>query len=53
MVLFVSTTDEWYTDIAFFLTYGECPPHLNQKEKRTVKLRFVKYLLWNNTIYKK
>lgn len=30
-VLFVSTTDEWYSNIAYFLTYGECPTHLSFK----------------------
>ncbi|KAH9317040.1 hypothetical protein KI387_018809, partial [Taxus chinensis] len=39
MVMFVATNDEWYSDITFFLTYGECPTHLTTKEKWTVKLR--------------
>lgn len=38
-VLFVSTTDEWYSNIAFFLAYGECPQHLSFKEKRSIKLK--------------
>lgn len=52
-VLFVSTTDEWYSNIAFFLTYGECPQHLSFKEKRSIKLKVVNFVLWDNGLYKR
>ncbi|KAH9292729.1 hypothetical protein KI387_042086, partial [Taxus chinensis] len=53
MVLFVATSDEWYSDITFFLTYGECPAHLTSKEKRTVKLRAARYVIWDDGLYKR
>ncbi|KAH9306921.1 hypothetical protein KI387_011325, partial [Taxus chinensis] len=53
LVLFVATSDEWYSDIAFFLTYGECPMHLTAKEKRTIKLRVAKYVIWDDGLYKR
>ncbi|KAH9297087.1 hypothetical protein KI387_028769, partial [Taxus chinensis] len=43
MVLFVANNDKWYSDITFFLTYGECPTHLTSKEKRTVNLKVARY----------
>jgi len=52
-VLFVTTIDEWYSNIAHFLTYGECPSHLSYKEKRTVKLKAANYVLWDNGLYKR
>ena len=27
IVLFVSTKDDWFFDMAYYLSYGECPPH--------------------------
>lgn len=44
-VLFVTTTDECYVDIAYYLTYGECPPHLDYKKKRTLKLKETKFVI--------
>lgn len=52
-VLFVNTTDEWYSDLAFLLTYGECPAHLPCKEKWTLNLKAVNFVLWDNGLYKK
>ncbi|XP_059066460.1 uncharacterized protein LOC131857761 [Cryptomeria japonica] len=52
-VLFVSTTDEWYSDLAYFLAYGECPSHLSHNEKCTLKLKAVNFVLWDNGLYKK
>ena len=52
-ILFLSSVDEWYADIAHFLTYGEFPSHLTAKEKRTVKLRSVQYVLWENALFKR
>lgn len=31
VVLFLSSKDEWYVEIALFLTYGECPSHMHSK----------------------
>lgn len=51
-VLFVSTTDEWYSDLVYFLTYGECPIDLSFKEKRNTKLKSANFVLWDNNLYK-
>lgn len=34
IVLFVNTTDEWYSNIAHFLTYGYFPSYLSYKGKK-------------------
>ncbi|XP_057862524.1 uncharacterized protein LOC131070880 [Cryptomeria japonica] len=52
-VLFVNTIDEWYSNIAFFLTYGECPQHLSLKEKRSIKLKAANFVLWDTGLYKR
>lgn len=52
-VLFVSTTDEWYSNIAFFLNYGECPQHLSFKEKISIKLKAANFVLWDTGLYKR
>lgn len=31
LALFVSLQDEWFTDVAHYLTYGECLEHLSAK----------------------
>ncbi|XP_059075410.1 uncharacterized protein LOC131875334 [Cryptomeria japonica] len=52
-VLFVSTTDEWYSNLSYLLTYGECPSHLSCNEKCTLKLKEMNFVLWDNGLYKK
>lgn len=52
-VLFVSTTDEWYSDLAYFLTYGECSAHISRNERQTLKLKAMNFVLWDNGLYKK
>ncbi|XP_059075436.1 uncharacterized protein LOC131875353 [Cryptomeria japonica] len=47
------TIDEWFTNIAYFLTYGECLAYLTSKEKRAVKLKAAKYIIWGDVLYKK
>lgn len=37
IMLFFSTTNESYSNITHFITYGECLEHLTWKEKRTIK----------------
>ncbi|KAH9323843.1 hypothetical protein KI387_018482, partial [Taxus chinensis] len=52
-VLLVSTKDEWYADILYFLTYGEYPPHMDFKYQRNLKMKVVKYVIWNHDLYKR
>ena len=45
LVLFIGNVDDWFSNIAYFLTYGERPDHLSPKEKRTLKLKSMKYVI--------
>ena len=39
LVLFVGNFDDWFSNIAYFLTYGEYLDHLSRKEKRTLNFK--------------
>lgn len=52
-MLFVSLNDSWLSNIAHYLTYGECLDHLSPKEKRNLKLKATKYAIWNDVLYKR
>lgn len=52
-VLFVNTIDEWYSNLAYFLAYGEYPSHLLCNEKHNLKLKAINFVLWDNGLYKK
>ncbi|KAH9309131.1 hypothetical protein KI387_037042, partial [Taxus chinensis] len=47
-VLFIDLVEEWYSNIAYFLMYGEFPYQLSRKEKRTIKLKSKDFVLWDN-----
>ena len=32
-IFLVSLTDPWFSNIVYFLAYGECPPNMNHKER--------------------
>lgn len=51
LVLTVSLL-EWFSDIAYFLTYKQFPKHLLSKQKRNLKLKATKYVIWSDTLYK-
>lgn len=53
LVLFVGLQDSWFVDVAFYLTYGECPEHLSPKEKRNLRLKAAKYVIFGDVLYKK
>lgn len=52
IVLFINTTEGWYSNIAHFLTYGECP-YLSYKEKTNIKLKASNFVIWDNCLYQK
>lgn len=52
-VLIVNTTDEWYFDLAYLLTYGDYLAHQSHNERQTLKLKVVNFVLWDNGLYKK
>jgi hypothetical protein len=53
IVLLVSLTNSWFLDIAYFLSYGECPSNMNHKERRNLRLKAAKYVISNGVLYKR
>lgn len=53
IILFMSTLDEWHSNITYFLMYGEYRDHLSYKDKMMLKLKDANYVLWDNGLYKK
>ena len=53
MVLLVGLYDLWFENISYFLTYGECLEGLNAKQRRDLKLRAAKYVIWDGKLFKK
>lgn len=53
LVLFVGLQDSWFTYVAFYLTHGECPAHLSPGEKRNLRLKAAKYVIFDDVLYKK
>lgn len=38
--------------MAYYLTYGDCPPGMSPKEKRNLKLKAAKYVIAQGILYK-
>lgn len=53
LVLVVGLYDPWFENISYFLTYGECPEGLNAKQKRDLKLKATKYVIWDGILFKR
>lgn len=51
--LLVGLKDEWYSNIAYFLTYGECPNHVKGKDRRSLQLKATKFLIIDDILYKR
>lgn len=51
--LFFGLRDEWFSDIAYFLTYGRCPDHLKGKYRRSLQLRATKFVIIDYILYKR
>lgn len=51
--LFVGVKDEWYSDVAYFLTCGRCPDHLKGKDRCTLQLRVAKFIIVDDILYKR
>lgn len=53
LVLAVGLYDSWFENISYLLTYGECPKGLNAKQRRDLKLKAVKYVIWDGKLFKR
>ena len=53
LVLVVGLYDSWFENISYFLTYGECLEGLNAKQRRDLRLRAAKYVIWDGKLFKK
>ncbi|XP_059077939.1 uncharacterized protein LOC131876533 [Cryptomeria japonica] len=43
LTLFIDHQDSWFTNVAYYLTYGDCPDHLSPREKRNLRLNAAKF----------
>lgn len=51
--LFIGLKDTWFSNVAYYLTYGECPTHFTTKEQRNLKLKEAKYVIVDDILYKR
>lgn len=49
----MSLKDNWFSDITYYLTYGECPEYLTSKARRSLKLKYTKYVIVDDVLYKR
>ena len=49
----VGLHDTWFEDIAYFLTYGECSKGQTSRQRRDLKLKAAKYVIWDGKLFKK
>ena len=52
-VFMVSLQDPWFSNITYFLTYGECPNGLAIKKRRDLKIKALKYVIHDDVLYKR
>ena len=52
LVLVVGLQDAWFEDIVYFLTYGECPKGLNARQRRDLRLKAAKFMIWDGKLFK-
>jgi hypothetical protein len=50
IVLMLSLQEPWLSNIAYFITYGECLEGLTNKEKRNLKIRALKYVIHDDVL---
>ena len=45
--------DKWYSDITYFLTYGECLDHVKGKDQKSLQLKAAKFVIVYDILYKR
>ena len=53
LVLSVGMQDSWFGNITYLLTYGECLEGMTTKQRRDLKLKVAKYVIWDDKLFKK
>ena len=53
LVLVVVLHDPWFENITYLLTYGECLEGLTARQRRDLKLKEAKYVIWDGKLFKK
>ena len=53
LVLIVGLQDTWFEDIVYFLTYGECPKGLTTRQRRDLRLKVARFLIWDGKLFKR
>ena len=52
-VLYMPTsTNSWYNDLKYYLTYGSSPNHLDAQKKRALRLKYTQYQLKNGVLFR-
>ena len=51
-MLMVNEKDSCFSDIAHFLIYKEFPRGLNPKNRKDLKMKVGKYIIWEDNFYK-
>ena len=49
----VSLQDPWFSNIAYFITYGELPNGLTTKQRRDLKTKALRYVIHDDVLYKR
>lgn len=53
LVLDIGLYDSWFENISYLLTYAECPEGLTTKQRRDLKLKEAKYVIWDGKLFKR
>lgn len=51
LILAIGLYDSWFENISYLLTYGECPEGLTVRQRRDLKLKAAKYIIWDGTLF--
>ena len=51
LVLVVGLHDLWFENISYLLTYGECLEDLTTRQRRDLKLKVAKYVIWDGKLF--
>ena len=50
-MLAIGLHDSWFEDITYLLIYGECPKGLTTRQRRDLKLKSAKKVIWDGKLF--